>query len=340
MPPRNKDGARPLGAIDPNWVPVADRRGDLQRAVRADLLAVFAEHRAAGTLPRSPRGAFYDLMPKGRDNGATYVKPIAGQKVKADHMSMQAHPDYVSDVLEVLRRQGLIPEDDVADARAADPVYWYGDEYNASLDDEAKRVADYVDGAADDYCIAGQARQEVYLELFVEAEGMMDRMKRVAGRYGVPIFAGSGYAGLKGIRRFATRAAARDVPTVVMTITDYDEHGLTIAERVEHDAVEWFNEGPSNIRMRRDVERQGGSPGLEFVRIGITPDQAARYPERQDALGHMQAEGMPVTDMDALVQAEVEARMDLTRLERVRTVAILRREVLRGLILDELESRK
>jgi hypothetical protein len=249
-------------------------------------------------LPRSPRGAFYDLMPSGRGNGATYVKPIKGQEVTADHRSMQAHPDYVSDALETLRRQGLIPEEGVADARAADPIAWAGERYGADLRRLADKIVEQVESATDGYSIDRQERQGVYLELFVEAEGMMARMKNVAGIYGVPIFAGSGYAGLRGIRGFADRVSIRAVPTVVLTITDHDEHGLLIANRLETDAVEWFNEGPRNVRVRRAVEDKGGAPGLAFVRIGITPGQAASYPARQDALGHMQAEGLPVTDMD------------------------------------------
>jgi len=356
MAPRNKDGTRPLGPIDPNWQPVANAKGNLARAVRADLVAVFAEHEAAGTLPRSPRGAFYDLMPAGRGNSATYVKPIKGQQVRADHKSMQAHPDYVSEKLEDLRRQGIIPEDWVADARAPRPIRWAGQPYDEPLDDEADRIVELLEKEADAWGLDWQSRQAHRLGLFVEAEGMMARMRTIASRYGVPIFSGSGFAGLKGIREFAEDAAFRDVPSVILTITDYDTHGLLIADRVADDAVEWFEQGPDNINYRRWVERgrpkspakgprpipttKPGTPGLEFVRIGITPEQAARYPERQDALGHMQAEGMPVADMDALVEGAIRERVDLVRLQRVQLVEEKRRDRLHDLIAERLEDRQ
>ncbi len=139
------------------------------------------------------------------------------------------------------------------------------------------------------------------------------------------------------MRPTAPTGYARTSPTA--PITDYDEHGLLIANRLETDAVEWFDEGPRNVRVRRAVEDKGGAPGLAFVRIGITPGQAASYPERQDALGHMQAEGMPVTDMDELVEAEIKERLDMTRLERVMTVAELRQDRLRDLVTERLETR-
>ena len=329
---RNRDGTVPLGPMSRDWAPVADKRGNLQRAVRADLLTLFAEHKAAGTLPRSPRGAFYDLMPAGRGNGAKYVKPIKGETVRADRHSMTAHPDYVGDRLVVLRRQGLIPESWVADARAPDGVEWSGRTYGYPLSDVADGIVRNVDLGIDAYAIHRQERQAVYVELFVEAEGMMGRMRRVAGRYGVPIFSGSGYTGLKGVRRFAEDAAYRDVPTVVLVITDYDDDGKALGTRLADDATAWFDSGVYG-------ERVGGGSGLAFVRIGITPEQAARYPDRVDALGHMQAEGMPVADMDAVVGSEIEKRLDVTRRDRVMAVGRGRRETLRDLVAASLRDR-
>jgi hypothetical protein len=96
--------------------------------VVADLLDRLAQHAAEDTLPRGPRGLFYDLRPSGipgNPRGVIYTKhPLAmGRK------SMEASPEYVSDLLSLMRRvwdpqtqRWLVPEDWVSDARAPDPI--------------------------------------------------------------------------------------------------------------------------------------------------------------------------------------------------------------------------
>jgi hypothetical protein len=58
---------RPRGAL-PDWRPKTPR----QKAILADLVARYEQHQAEGTLPRGPRGIFYDLRPNGMGNGVTY----------------------------------------------------------------------------------------------------------------------------------------------------------------------------------------------------------------------------------------------------------------------------
>ena len=42
-----------------------------------DLIARYRQHYDEGTLPRGPRGIFYDLRPHGMGNGMTYRSPTA-----------------------------------------------------------------------------------------------------------------------------------------------------------------------------------------------------------------------------------------------------------------------
>jgi hypothetical protein len=46
----------------------------LAQAVLADLIARYRQHYDEDTLPRGPRGAVYDLRPRGKGNGVIYHK--------------------------------------------------------------------------------------------------------------------------------------------------------------------------------------------------------------------------------------------------------------------------
>ena len=62
---------RPRGPL-PGWRPSTPR----QIGILADLVARYQQHRDEDTLPRGPRGIFYDLRPGGMGgNGVTYRKP-------------------------------------------------------------------------------------------------------------------------------------------------------------------------------------------------------------------------------------------------------------------------
>jgi hypothetical protein len=55
---------RPRGPL-PDWRPTTPK----QKAVLADLIARYKQHEREDTLPRGPRGIFYDLRPNGMGNG-------------------------------------------------------------------------------------------------------------------------------------------------------------------------------------------------------------------------------------------------------------------------------
>ena len=54
--------------------------------------------------------------------------------------------------------------------------------------------------------------------------------------YGVPVYSGAGFDGLKGKRAFADRALERDVPTIVLHVGDRDKHGENIFRAAAEDA--------------------------------------------------------------------------------------------------------
>ena len=73
-----------------------------------------------------------------------------------------------------------------------------------------------------------QEGQPQYVELWCEAAGMLQQLNRVASRYSVPVFSCGGFGSLTGNYAIARRAVARNVPTVVLHVGDFDPSGLSI----------------------------------------------------------------------------------------------------------------
>jgi hypothetical protein len=69
-------------------------KSPLAEAVLADVIVRFAQHEAEDTLPRGPRGIFYDLRPDGMGNGVTCRKKMKGEPASAFGL-MEAHIEYV-----------------------------------------------------------------------------------------------------------------------------------------------------------------------------------------------------------------------------------------------------
>ena len=91
---REKGRTRKRGWILASGLPRSPRAD----AVVADLLDRLAQHAAEDTLPRGPRGLFYDLRPSGipgNSRGVIYTK----HPLTMGRESMEASPEYVSDLL-------------------------------------------------------------------------------------------------------------------------------------------------------------------------------------------------------------------------------------------------
>jgi hypothetical protein len=277
---------RPRGPL-PGWRPSTDR----QRAVLADLQARYAQHAAEDTLPRSGRGIFYHLRPAGLGHGVTYTKPTDARPGRS-FGPMEASPDTVQEVLLLARRAGLIPEEWVADARAPEPL-------GPVVYDDAADFAATVAAEARGFRLDAQRGQPRHVELWCEAEDLGPRLERVAQPYGVYVYPSGGYGGLKGRRVLAARAARREVPTVVLAVTDLDRHGRRIYTSAAEDAQAWVS------------AYAPGRPGdwLAFERIAVTRDQAADHGVL-DEHGNAEADALPVPVMDAILLDRLDGLLD------------------------------
>jgi hypothetical protein len=303
-------GVRPRGP-QPGWMPTAPRQAGILR----DLVARYQQHQREGTLPRGGRGIFYDLRPNGMGNGVTYRKPDSAHPLSG-FGPMEAHPAAVQEVLVMARRAGIIPEGWVADTRAPTPLV---QRYQEDADAEAASIAYWVGNSAASFGMDPQAYQPRYIELWSEADDLAPRIERISRPYGVPVYSGGGFDGLKGKRAVADRAAGRDVPTLILHIGDRDPHGEMIYNALTEDCTAWA------------VPQTGAADWLEFERLALTYEQAEAY-GLLDADGKAEADSLPVQVLDAIVTGRLDGLIDPDGLAAMREEEAGQRRRLPGLI--------
>jgi hypothetical protein len=333
---------RPRGPLI-HWWPRRAR----QKAILADLIARYEQHEADDTLPRGPRGIFYDLRPNGMGNGVTYRKPDSQHPVRAKFGlpgfgPMEAHPESVREVLVLARRAGIIPEHWVADGRAPTPLV---PSFDTSAEGVAELIAWQVRNARENFTLDPQRGQPIFIEVLCEPEDLMPRFQRVAAPFGVPIYSGAGFDGLKGKREIAERAMQRDRPTVVLHVGDRDDHGENIYRAAAEDAIAWADgtgevlpveSGPDDLAEIAD-EYAGADRGLVFVRLALTRAQGAQL-GILDADGKAEADAIPVPVMDKLLTDAIEALQDPGRRNSLLDEEADERERLPELIRDALDQ--
>lgn len=286
----------------PDWQPSTPR----QKAILADLIARYEQHDREGTLSRGPRGIFYDLRPSGMGNGVAYRKPDSLHPVK-EFGPMEAHPASVQEVLALARRAGIIREEWVADQRAPDPEV---PAFDLGADEVAEDIAAQVTNAQKWFRLDHQRHQPVFIEVLCEPADLVGRLARIAADYGVPVYSGAGFDGLKGKRAFADRSRERHVPTIVLHVGDRDKHGEDMYVAAAEDAIAWLGCGDLwPLDDLAEIDEQWAGPALVFVRLALTEEQA-EWLDLLDLDGKAEADSIPVPVMDRLLTDAIETLQD------------------------------
>jgi hypothetical protein len=167
---------------------------------------------------------------------------------------------------------------------------------------------------AANYKMDRQHGQAQYVELWVEAAGMVPMLAAVVGDYGIPTYSSGGFDSLTAKHDAAERIAGREVPTLILHVGDHDPSGLAmfqaVAEDVEAMADEDFGE-------------------VTFDRVAVTVDQIRRYNlptapakahDKRSAWvggGTVQAEALPPDVLVAEVRQAVTSLIDFDALREV-----------------------
>lgn len=163
--------------------------------------------------------------------------------------------------------------------------------------------------SADHYCLDRQAGQPAYREVWVEAAGMVPQIARVVqDEFSIPVYSSGGFDSLTAKRDAARRAAAREVPTEVLYIGDYDPSGRAMLDNLAADVP----------LLERGAER------MTFLRVAVTPEQieAHRLPAAYASNTHgsgtsVQAEALPPDVLAAEVRQAVISLVDADALAEV-----------------------
>ena len=139
---------------------------------------------------------------------------------------------------------------------------------------------------------------------------MAPQLARVADEFSVPVYSAGGFASLTAVRQIVDRALARDVPTVLLHLGDFDPSGESIFEAMLADARAFLEE--DRITMIEDITG---------VRVALTADQVEQHelptapPKKTDSRTRRwrgetcQLEALPPDLLAGLVRDAIGARL-------------------------------
>lgn len=209
-------------------------------------------------------------------------------------------------------------------------------------------VAAFWRGVRDDvehYSRDRLAGQEVAIELWCEAAGMVPQLVRVAFPYSVPVYSTGGFSSVTVTHEIAGRALKRDVPTVFLHVGDFDPSGESIFDAMATDAKMFVEQVEYAATTRDDPEAaialgelmgleeddvmaivEGRrAPALRPVRVALTSEQVEENdlptapPKKTDTRSRnwigetCQLEAMPPELLADTVREAIRGQVDLVR---------------------------
>jgi hypothetical protein len=167
---------------------------------------------------------------------------------------------------------------------------------------------------AANYKMDRQAGQEQYIELWVEAAGMVPMLAEVVGDYGVPVYSCGGFDSVTAKHEAAQRVVDRDVATLILHVGDHDPSGLAMFNAVAEDVEAMAAEDYGEVSFERVAVT------VEQIRRHDLPTAPAKAHDKRSAWvggGTVQAEALPPDVLTAEVRQAVVSLIDLDALAEV-----------------------
>lgn len=189
-----------------------------------------------------------------------------------------------------------------------------------------KHFVDSMVYQANEYERDVQRGQDVYVELWCEAEGMMPQLERAVEMYTVPVYSSGGFLSVTATYETAKRALERSVPTVLLHIGDYDPSGESIFTALAEDVAAFVND-------------RGGEPVIPR-RVALTEWQVEHHnlptspPKRSDSRSvnwdgeTCQCESLPPDVLADYARRAVEAEIDVDLVADIRAEELVERDML------------
>jgi hypothetical protein len=153
-----------------------------------------------------------------------------------------------------------------------------------------------------------QAEQPQFVEVWVEAAGMVPLVAGAVRDYGVPVYSCGGFDSLTFKHAAAERAADRIVPTIVLHIGDHDPSGVALFHAAAEDVDEMAAYLGGTVQFRRIAVT---AAQVERYRLPTAPAKATDKRGAWSGGGTVQVEAFPPDVLVREVVEAVEAELDM-----------------------------
>lgn len=110
------------------------------------------------------------------------------------------------------------------------------------------------------------AGQDVYIEVWCEAAGMVPQLARVANGYSIEVYSTSGFDSLTAKKAIAERVVDIGKRAVIVHAGDFDPSGVSLYEVVAEDVARFV-----------EADRRLATVNVEFQRVALTRDQVEEH---------------------------------------------------------------
>ena len=209
------------------------------------------------------------------------------------------------------RRASVIPFDAIRD----DGVTTYRRDHFDDRDDFLRHVR----LMGERYTRNKLSGQDMHIEVWCEAAGMLPQLDDVAAPYSVRVYSSGGFDSLTAKKDLADRIVAIEKPTVILHLGDCDPSGEGIFDSVAQDVSAFVA-----------ADRRHGLITVDFKRVALTRDQVREYdlptapPKATDTRskgwtgGTCQLEALPPNVIADILAAQIVDLIDLDRLNQDR----------------------
>lgn len=124
----------------------------------------------------------------------------------------------------------------------------------------------HVRAMASNYTRDKLAGQDLHIEVWCEAGGMLPQLDDVAEPYSVRAYSSGGFDSLTAKKDLAARICRIGKPAVILHLGDFDPSGVSIFDSVAQDVAAFV-----------DADRPWGTITVAFERIALTAEQVLQY---------------------------------------------------------------
>jgi hypothetical protein len=216
----------------------------------------------------------------------------------------------LSDILRDARKEGVVPWEHMEDRlrRPRGPGMWDG-------------LADFADTAVRAYRRNVWATQPEYLECWLEKDALGGIFEELLDPYGVTLQVGRGFDGWSSIKDAAARYRGYQevgIHTTILYYGDFDPSGEEMVRSLR-ERIEFFEVDFDIVKCALTLE-QIEEYKLPPQMTKSSDSRAPKFVEKYGEVSSVELDALPPDALRALIADEVEARMDLDALERIRQV--------------------